>query len=60
MRERFGHDVALCPLLDLIVADRRSGAESRLEVARLELAAALCEIAPDAGVAIGLQLEADR
>ena len=36
VRERVGHDVALGSLLQAVVADRRGGAQRRLEVALFE------------------------
>src|SRR4029453_5717574 len=60
MRKRIRHDIALRLLLDAIVAHRRSGGESFLDVAGVELVALLREIRPRAGVAVGLQLETHR
>src|SRR4029453_11935358 len=57
---RVGDDVALLALHDRVVADRARGAHAFLEVARLEQVALLREVPPHAGVAVGLQLEADR
>ena len=46
--------------LDPVVADRGGGGEPLLDVARLEDLALRRLVAPDAGVAVGLELEADR
>ena len=67
MRELLGHDAARTQLLEAIVADRGGGAECFFEIPGIELhlsaggAAGLGGlVAPHAGVAVGLQLEAHR
>ena len=47
-------------LLEAVVADGLGGAERLVDVARLELAGLEDAARPDAGVAVGLQLLADR
>ena len=47
-------------LLEPVVADGLGGAEGLVEVARLEVAGGEDGAGPDAGVAVGLQLLADR
>ena len=47
-------------LLDAVVADRRGRGQALLDVARLEVAAGVDRVRPDAGVAVGLELEAHR
>ena len=66
MRETLGRDAASRHSLEPIVANRRGSLESLLYIAGLELdlssrGAALlrCGVAPDAGEAVGLQLEPD-
>ena len=58
MGEAVGDDAALAFLLQRVVADRAGGGQALFQIARFHAAAVLC--GPDAGVAIGLQLEADR
>ena len=60
MREAVGHDITLRLLLQGIVADRGGGVKRVLDIALLEDLEALIGICgPDAGEAIGLQLDAD-
>src|SRR6266581_1502133 len=57
--ERVGHDVAASLLLQPVVADCRRGFQRLVDVARLDqLPALLRAIGPNAGEAIGLQLDA--
>ena len=62
VREGLGHDRALRLALQRVVADLRGGVERRLDVARLEAPALLLLRTgrPDAGEAVGLQLDAAR
>ena len=61
MGERVGDDVALCFLLQVVVADGGGGAKGRFQVAVLEDVLHLLRVVgPDAGVEVGLELEADR
>ena len=53
-----GIDPSLGLLLDAVVADRRRRGQALLEVAALEDAAVVGRAGPDAGEAVGLQLEA--
>src|SRR5580700_12053641 len=57
--ERVGHDIALHLFLQPVVADRGCGLQRLVDVARIEeVAFFLSAIGPDAGEAIGLQLDA--
>src|SRR5262249_18526716 len=58
--ERFGDGVAARLLLQPVVAYRRRGGESLLDVARVERATLLRRVAPDSGEAVRLQLDAHR
>src|SRR5690606_2502265 len=59
--ERLGHDDALGALHDVVVADGGGGLHGLLDVAGLEPALRLLGVVgPDAGEAVGLELEADR
>ena len=60
MRERFGNNLALRHPLQTVIADRSSGIQAFFGVAGLEQPPLRCVMSPDAGVAIGLQLESDR
>ena len=60
MGEAVGVDPAGRLLLEPVVADGLGGAEGFVEVARLEVAGGIDGAGPDAGVAVGLQLLADR
>ena len=60
MGEAVGVDLSGRLLLQAVVADGLGGAEGLVEVARLEVAARVDGAGPDAGVAVGLQLLADR
>src|SRR3954467_10432189 len=67
MRELLRHDAAGAELLQAIVADRGGGAQRFLHVARIEFNPAgrgssrlRRLVAPHAGIAVGLQLEAHR
>src|SRR5690606_25228618 len=61
MGEGLRHDDALGALHDVVVAHCRRGAHGLLDVARLEPAPRLLRmVGPDAGEAVGLQLEAYR
>ena len=53
-----GDDVALAALLQRVVADRRGRIERLVDVAGIEDALLIGLVAPDAGEAIGLKLEA--
>src|SRR4051794_36239328 len=59
VRERVRVDRAAGPALETVVADGLGGAERFVEVAVLQIAGAEHRAGPDAGVAVGLQLEAD-
>ena len=59
MGERVRHHIALSLLLQAVIADRRGGAHRGLDVARLDQLPLLVGARrPDAGEAIGLQLDA--
>src|SRR5690349_12958171 len=60
VRERFGNDAAGRAFLDLVVANRRGGAQSAFDVLRIDDPALLRIEAPHAGVAVGLQFETHR
>ncbi len=60
MGERVRVDAAAGLLLEAVVADRLGGAEGLVEVARLEVALGEDGRGPDARVAVGLELLADR
>jgi len=53
------HDIALRALHDLVVAHGRSCAQPFLKIAGIEQIALLGKVTPYAGVAVGLQLDAD-
>src|SRR5258708_26255751 len=56
--EGVGHDVALHLFLQPVVADRGCGLQSLVDVARVEeVAFFLSAVGPDAGEAVGLQLD---
>src|SRR6185369_9725142 len=60
MGEAVGDDVTLALLLQAVVADGRSGIQCLVDVAGLDdLALLVGVIGPDAGKAIGLQLDAN-
>src|SRR5690606_22012630 len=52
--EAFRHDIALCPALDCVVADLRSGVERLVDVARLQKPLVRGIVCPDPGKAVGL------
>src|SRR5580700_4417355 len=57
--EGVGHDVALHLLLQPVVADRGCGLQRLIDIARIEeVAFLLGAIGPNAGEAVGLQLDA--
>src|SRR3954447_7333895 len=58
VRERLGVDPALRLLLDPVIPDRGGGRQALLQVAAFEDAAVIGRAGPDAGEAIGLELEA--
>src|SRR4051812_23721927 len=59
--EGVGDDVALSLFLDSVVADRGGGAQGFFQITGLEdLLRSLGVVGPDAGVEVGLELEADR
>ena len=61
VRPGLGLDPAAAPALEAVVADGRGGPQALLEVARLEHAPlAGGVVAPHAGEAVGLQLQAHR
>jgi hypothetical protein len=47
-------------LLNTIVADGRSRVESFVDVALFQQSALIGRVSPDAGIAVGLQLDPDR
>src|SRR5437763_17054932 len=58
MREAVGHDPALRPPLQRVVADRRRRAQRRLDIARLEkMPALVCFVGPETCQAIRLKLD---
>src|SRR6185437_5402376 len=60
VRERIRHDIALRLLLQTVIADRGRRLQRRLHVARLDRFPALVGMkGPDAGIAIGLQFDAN-
>src|SRR6516165_5401984 len=54
------HDIALRSFLQRVIADLRRRVKRLVQVTRVENAFLLGLTAPDAGEAVGLQLEADR
>src|SRR4051794_10188028 len=67
VRELLGHHAPGGEPLQAIVANRAGGAQPFLDIARLQLDLAGrrssrpgCIVSPDAGIAVGLQLEPDR
>jgi hypothetical protein len=58
--EAFRHHITLGPALDRVIADLLGRIERLLEIAALEQALLRGVVAPDAGEAIGLQLDPDR
>src|SRR5207247_1086042 len=61
VRERLRRHATLRPALQPIVADGRGGAQTFLEIARLEnVTGAIGVVRPDPGEAVGLQLAPDR
>ena len=60
VRKRLGVDMARRRALDAIIADSGGGVETFFNVTLLENASLLRTVAPDAGEAIGLQLEPHR
>src|SRR5690349_6968237 len=60
VRERIGRRIALRLLLEAVVADRGGCGERLVHVARIEEALVLHVVPPDARVAVGLQLHANR
>lgn len=60
MGEAVGVDPPARLSLEAVVADRLGGGEGFVEVARLEVAGGVDGARPDARVAVGLELLADR
>src|SRR3569833_921351 len=55
--EALGHDLAVAGLLQGVVADGGGGGQGAVDVARVHAAGALIAVGPDAGVAVGLELQ---
>src|SRR5207249_3338100 len=60
VRELLGLHVALCLLLQRVVADLRRGVERLVDIAGLDDAAAVGVLGPRAGEAVRLQLDVNR
>ena len=60
MRKGIRHDHALASFLQRVVADLAGGVQGLVDVAFFDDAVALGVMGPDAGIAVGLQLDPDR